>query len=163
MAGSLNLLVEDLRKYVVDLEDFNFLNLKEEELLDEQLEKAVKDGAIAFDLLPPISTTDVTSEAYAEKDNLTGTSATARTWYYVKRFATVEVIDLLIKIHIRNQNQVNDQGFQVEEFGKAPDWAALRSQLRMELREDVREYKRLLQYSAFDGSHTVSLYHEDVY
>lgn len=163
MAGSLNLLVEDLRSYVVDLEDFNFLNLEEEELLDEQLEKAVLDGAVAFDLVPPLSSTDVNSSAFQEKTNLTGTSTTARTWYFVKRFATIEVLDVLVKIHIRNRNPVNDQGFQVEEFSKAPDWSNLRTQLRTELLTQTKEYKRLLQYAAFDGSQTVSMHREEVY
>lgn len=163
MAGSLNLLVEELRNYVVDLEDFNFLNLKEEELLDEQLEKAVLDGAIAYDLVPPISSTDVTTSAFLTKGNLTGTSETARTWYFIKRFASLEVLDVLIKIHIRNRNQVNDQGFQVEEFGKASEWSNLRTQLRTELKKDLSEYKRILQFAGFDGSQTISLYHEDVY
>lgn len=142
----MNHLVEDLRKYVVDLKDFNYLNLKQEELLDSQLKTAVLEGAMAYDLIPPISTTDATA---ITKVLMYGASETAKKWYFIKRFASIEVIQALVFIHIRNRNPVNDHGFTVDEFNKAPEWERMRQILRKEVRDDVREYKRMLEYRGF--------------
>lgn len=156
MAGSQNYLTESLRDYLVDLEDFNLLNLKQEELLDAQLKKAVLDGAQAYDLIPPLSTTNV--DTFTEA-NIIGPTITGKLWYIIKQYATIEAIQLLIKINIRNRNRINDQGFQVEEFGKADEWAALRRIMKEEVNKTARDYKRALEYASFGsgGSLTVSL------
>lgn len=153
MAGLPNYLVEALRAYLVDRKEFNHLNLHKQDLIDEILEDAVRDGATAFDLVPPLSSTDVIILTEAD---LIGTSFNAKNWYYIKRFAAIAAIQSLVFINIRNRNSVNDNGFQVEEYDKARDWETVRSAMETKLEKDVNKYKRILQYQGFVAT-TVSL------
>ncbi len=154
MAGFPNYLVEDLRHYLVDETEFNHLNIHEEELLDEKYIKAVYDGANTYDLIPPVSTTDVTTFLKAE---LVGTSANAASWYFIKRFAALEIIQMLIFIHTRNRNRVSDQGLIVDEYSKADDWKSLRKSLMEEWKRDVRELKRVFEYRSFGSGSALTV------
>lgn len=145
MPGLNNTLVESLRNYLLDREDLNQLNLNELELKDPDLEEAVKDGAMAYDLIPPLSTT-----------GLGGISVDSKEWYLIKRWSAIEAMQRLVFLHVRNRNPVNDQGFQVDEFGKASEWKTIKGELVFDIRAQTERYKRLLDLQAFGGS-TVSL------
>ena len=145
MAGLNNTLTESLRDYLLDREELNQLNLNEVELADPDLQGAVKDGIIAYDLTLPLSTTDISA-----------IDTEGKTWYYIKRLATIEALQRLVFLHVRNRNPVNDQGFKVDKFSKASDWKLLKDGMITDLQSKVERYKRALDLQSFSGVSSVS-------
>lgn len=140
-----NTLIESLRDYLLDREELNQLNLNKVELEDPDLTGAVKDGIIAYDLALPLSTTDISA-----------IDVEGKTWYYIKRLATIEALQRLVFLHIRNRVLVNDQGFQVDEFGKASDWKLVKNEMTRDIQSKVERYKRALDLQSFFGVSSVS-------
>lgn len=145
-------LVENLREYLLDLEQFNDLNLGQETLPPELMKGAVQDGINEYDVTLPLSTT---SELELEA------SITGPKWYLVKQLAACNALDRVIVVEIRNRNPVNDAGFQVDEHDKAPDWKALVLDWRRRLLAtpggQIVSYKRSLELRGFQAQ-TVSMY-----
>lgn len=146
MSGLDNSLIEALGKYIVDLPDYNHLNLGEKELDSELLEEAIRDGAMEYDLVLPLSTTEVEGKTLADFD--------PKLWLLIKKFAALEVLKSLVFIHIRNFNPVNDQGFTVQEFSKWKEWLSLRGELHQELAQKVSNYKRTVNIQSMNAGWT---------
>ncbi|MFA7709483.1 MAG: hypothetical protein WCY30_00085 [Candidatus Neomarinimicrobiota bacterium] len=136
MTGLSNL-VDSLRRFVVDLPEWNKLNFNDIELDDKLLEEAVKDGIMRYDLLPPLSTTNIQS-----------LSETSREWYFIKRTSAIELFQRLVIMNIRNQHSVSDPGLiHVDEFNKASAWESLKGNFIMEIEAKATRYKRALALS----------------
>ena len=110
------------------------------------LEEAVRDGALAYDFVLPLSTTLIEGKAVSAFD--------AKQWYLIKRFAGIEAIKSLAFLHIRNFNPVNDQGFTVEEYGKWKEWLELRGVLLKELTNTTSDYKRMMNLQSMNWGTT---------
>ena len=132
MPGSNSNLIESLRGYILDLKEFNDLNLNEEELDSTVLSEAVQDGIQRYDLVPPFSTTDQNSIDITDK-----------MWYLIKRCAAIEAFQRLIYLNVRNRIPVDDSGMiRVDEMSKANDWDAVKNGLIKEVQPKIVQYKR---------------------
>ena len=134
MPGAKDNLIDSLRNYILDLPEFNDLNFNEEELDENVLGRAIDDGIVRYDLIPPSSSTDI--EILESNKKL---------WYFIKRCAAIEAIQSLIFLHVRNRNPVADVGgVQVDEMNKAPDWDRVKQTMIQEIETRAQEYKRIL-------------------
>lgn len=132
-------LIASVRKFFMDLASENELNFQEEELSDELISEAIYDGLDLYN-------TSVMPVTIIATENIEPRGAP---WAFIKRFATAEAIQRLVFQHVRNQNPVNDSGFQVDEYSKGPEWATVRANLLQEVKLDAERYKRQQQYGSF--------------
>ena len=141
MPGLNSNLVDSLRKFIIDLPEYNQLNFNEEELSIPLIEAAVKDGIMRFDLLPPISSTSA--------DSLLETS---KHWYFIKRLSAVEAIQMIVFKNVRNKHTVSDPGMiNVDEFDKAAEWDVVKNNIISEIEPKIIQYKRALSFAGMNA------------
>lgn len=145
MADKLFDCTEELRSYIMDEEDFNFLNLNKEVLADKKLHECIADAIADWNMTLPLT-------------NKTLSAFSANEWSLIKKKAAVEAIYRLMFLNANNRVTYSDQGFNATEYNNYDLFASLKQDIERDYESKKTQYKQAESYRGAMGGGVHSEY-----